>query len=95
MPTVPNDLLRRFEKWDANGRPSQVPFAWKKGNWAKYLGSRSVLDSLPNPIDREGVLESFRLIRDPASALDAYITSYLWGYAGTGFGPIVRRGSSG
>lgn len=42
---------------------------------------------LPNPIDRVGVLESFKLIHDPATTLDAYIASYLWGYARTGFGP--------
>jgi hypothetical protein len=64
-----------------------MPFGWKKGNWQKYLGSRSILEKLPNPIDRGGVLESFKLIHDPDSALDAYIASYLWGYAGTGFGP--------
>jgi hypothetical protein len=64
-----------------------VPFEWKKKNWAKYLGDYSVLESLPNPIDREGVLESFKLILDSDSALDAYIASYLWGYARTGFGP--------
>lgn len=87
MPAVPDDLQRRFKEWDANGRPSQVPFEWKKKSWAKYLGDYSVLESLPNPIDREGVLDSFKLIRDPDSALDAYIASYVWGYAGTGFGP--------
>lgn len=96
MPPVPDDLRRRFEKWDAEGRPSQVPFEWKKKNWAKYLGGHNVLESLPNPIDREGVLDSFRLIRDPESALDAYIASYLWGYANAGFGPyraerVIRR----
>jgi hypothetical protein len=63
-----------------------MPFGWKKGNWQKYLG-RSILETLPNPIDRGGVLESFKLIHDSNSALDAYIASYLWGYAGTGFGP--------
>jgi hypothetical protein len=87
MPAVPDDLQRRFEKWDSKGRPPQTPFGWKKRNWQKYLGDYSVLESLPNPIDREGVLDSFKLIRDPDSALDAYIASYLWGYAGTGFGP--------
>ncbi|WP_197432519.1 hypothetical protein [Pseudarthrobacter sp. GA104] len=87
MPAVPDDLRRRFQKWDANGRPPQMPFEWKKGNWQKYLGSRSILETLPNPIDRGGVLESFKLIHDSDSALDAYIASYLWGYAGTGFGP--------
>lgn len=45
------------------------------------------LDALPNPIDRGGVLESFKLTQDPGTALDAYIASYLWGYAKTGFGP--------
>ncbi|GAB5079575.1 hypothetical protein ARTHROSP310_27180 [Arthrobacter sp. AD-310] len=87
MSAVPDDLQRRFKNWDAEGRPSQVPFEWTKKNWAKYLGDYGVLESLPNPIDREGVLDSFKLIRDPDSALDAYIASYVWGYAGTGFGP--------
>lgn len=87
MPAVPVDLRRRFQKWDANGRPPQMPFGWKKSNWQKYLGSRSILETLPNPINRGGVLKSFKLIHDSDSALDAYIASYLWGYAGTGFGP--------
>lgn len=87
MPALPDDLQRRFQKWEADGRPSQVPFEWKKKSWAKYLGDYSVLEALPNPLDREGVLETFKLIGDPNSALDAYIASYVWGYAGTGFGP--------
>lgn len=100
MPAVPDDLRRRFQKWDANGRPPQMPFEWKKGNWQKYLGSRSILETLPNPIDRGGVLESFKLIHDSDSALDAYVASYLWGYAGTGFGPyraarVIRLNTDG
>jgi hypothetical protein len=87
MPAVPDDLRRRFEKWTAKGRPPQAPFEWNKKRWQKYLGNRSVLDALPNPIDRGGVLESFKLTQDPGTALDAYIASYLWGYAKTGFGP--------
>jgi hypothetical protein len=78
------------------GAPVPGAFEWKKKNWAKYLGAHSVLESLPNPIDREGVLDSFRLIRDPDSALDAYIASYLWGNANAGLGPyraerVIRR----
>lgn len=87
MPAVPDNLQARFEKWDANGRPPQAAFTWNKSNWQNYLGEQSVLDTLHNPIDRAGVLGSFKNIQDPATALDAYIASYLWGYAGTGFGP--------
>lgn len=87
MPAVPEDLHRRFDEWNAKGRPPQEPFGWKKENWQRYLGHRDILATLPNPIDRAGVLESFRLLHDPASALDAYFASYLWGYARAGFGP--------
>ncbi len=87
MPAVPDDLRRRFKKWDARGRPPQQAFEWEKRNWQKYLGSHNILETLPNPIDRAGVLESFKLVHDPDSALDAYIASYLWGYAKAGFGP--------
>jgi hypothetical protein len=87
MPAVPDELQMRFEKWSANGRPPQASFEWNRQNWQRYLGGRSVLDALPNPIDRAGVLESFKLIHDPATTLGAYIASYLWGYARTGFGP--------
>ncbi|WP_184739362.1 hypothetical protein [Arthrobacter sp. AZCC_0090] len=84
---MPDDLRTRFENWEAKARPSQAPFEWKKTNWQRYLGSASILEALPNPIDRAGVLESFKFIHNPASALVAYIASYLWGYARTGFGP--------
>ena len=87
MPAVPDDLRRRFQKWDAKGQPPQEAFEWGKRNWQKYLGHSSNLEALPNPIDRAGVLETFKLVHDPDSALDAYIASYLWGYAGNGFGP--------
>lgn len=87
MPDLPDDLRRRFQQWDANGRPAQDAFDWEKKNWQKYLGDYNVLESLPNPIDRPGVLEKFKLVNDPDSALDAYIASYLWGYAKAGFGP--------
>ncbi|MFC0455459.1 hypothetical protein ACFFGR_02695 [Arthrobacter liuii] len=72
---------------ECRGPAVEGPFEWKKKSWAKYLGDYSVLESLPNRIGRAGVLDSFKLIRDPNSALDAYIASYVWGYAGTGFGP--------
>lgn len=87
MPAVPDDLRRRFQQWDANARPSQDAFKWEKRNWQKYLGGRSILETLPNPIDRAGVLEAFEDVHDPDSALAAYIASYLWGYANAGFGP--------
>lgn len=87
MPAVPDDLRRRFQKWDANGRRPQEAFDWKKKNWQEYLGGYGILDTLPNPIDRADVLETFKLINDSDSALDAYIASYLWGYAKAGFGP--------
>src|SRR5690242_3148424 len=87
MPAVPEDLQKRFDEWDANGRPPQRAFSWERENWQRYLGESDILETLPNPIDRAGVLESFRLIDDPDSALDAYIASYLWGYARANFGP--------
>lgn len=87
MPAVPDDLRRRFQKWDAKGRPPQEAFEWEKKNWQKYLGNSSIFEALPNPIDRDGVLETFKLVHDRDTALDAYITSYLWGYARAGFGP--------
>ncbi len=87
MTAVPDDLRRRFQKWDAKGRPSQEAFEWEKKNWQKYLGNNSILEALPNPIDRAGALETFKLVHDSDSALDAYIASYLWGYAKAGFGP--------
>lgn len=88
MPVVPDDLQNRFQKWDAKGRPSQEAFEWEKKKWQKYLTDSSILETLPNPIDRAGVLETFKLVHDSDSALDAYIASYLWGYANAGFGPF-------
>lgn len=87
VPPVPPDLRTRFQKWDARGRPPQRPFEWKMENWRRYLGDNGVLSALANPIDRPAVTAWFRQIHDPNSALDAYIASYLWGYANTGFGP--------
>jgi hypothetical protein len=87
MPAVPDDLRRRSQKWEAKGRPPQEAFEWEKRNWQKYLGNNSIVETLPNPIDRDGVLEAFKRVHDPDSALDAYIASYLWGYAKAGFGP--------
>ncbi|MEV7134881.1 hypothetical protein AB0N24_18545 [Arthrobacter sp. NPDC093128] len=87
MPDVPANLRMRFERWDAEGRPPQKAFAWEKPSWQKYLGNRSILETLPKPIDRAGVLEPFQLVHDQDSALDAYIASYLWGYANANFGP--------
>lgn len=55
MPTVPDDLRKRFQNWDAKGRPPQEAFEWEKRNWHRYLGDKSILESLPNPIDRAGV----------------------------------------
>ena len=91
MPAVPDDLRRRFQKWDAKGRPSQEAFEWEKKNWQKYLGNSSILEALPNPIDRAGVLETFKLVHDPGSALDAYIASYLWGLRWGRLRPVPRR----
>ncbi|MDQ0733237.1 8-oxoguanine DNA glycosylase OGG fold protein [Arthrobacter sp. B1I2] len=87
MPAVPDDLRRRFQNWDGKGRPPQEAFEWEKRNWQRYLGDKSILESLPNPIDRAGVLEAFKQVDGPDSALDAYVASYLWGYAKAGFGP--------
>lgn len=87
MPAVPDDLRRRFQTWDAKGRPPQEAFEWEKRNWQRYLGDKRILESLPNPIDRAGVLETFKQVDDPDSALDAYVASYLWGYAQANFGP--------
>lgn len=53
----------RWRSTGANGRPPQATFEWDKENRQKCLGGRSVLDALPNPIDRAGVLESFKLVR--------------------------------
>lgn len=53
-----------------------------KSTWAAAAFSKHF-----RTLDRGGVLESFKLIDDSDSALDAYIASYHWGYAGTGFGP--------
>lgn len=52
-----------------------------------YLGDYGVLDALANPIDRAAVTEWFMRIHDPVYALDAYVASYLWGYARAEFGP--------
>jgi hypothetical protein len=71
MSAVPEDLQRRFDEWNAKGRPLQKAFSWDKENWQRYLGPRGILETLPNPIDRAGVLKSFRLVDDSASALDA------------------------
>ncbi|MDD1477929.1 8-oxoguanine DNA glycosylase OGG fold protein [Arthrobacter sp. H16F315] len=87
MPAVPDDLRRRFQTWDAKGQPPQEAFEWKKNSWQKYLGHGAILEALPNPIDRDGVLETFKQVHDPDSALNAFIASYLWGYAKAGFGP--------
>jgi hypothetical protein len=87
MPAVPDDLRRRFQRWDAEGRPPQEGFQWIKENWRRYFRSHSILEALPNPIDRAGVLEPFQRVHDRDSALDAYIASYLWGYAQANFGP--------
>jgi hypothetical protein len=87
MPAVPDDLRRRFQRWDAEGRPPQEAFEWIKENWRRYFRSHSILEALPNPIDRAGVLEPFTTVNDPDSALDAYIASYVWGYAQANIGP--------
>lgn len=87
MTFIPADLKTKFETWDASERPHQVGFQWKTENWRRYLGNSSILDSLPNPIDRRAVIDTFRRIHDSDSALDAFIASYLWGYAKAGFGP--------
>lgn len=87
MLAMPADLQTRFLSWDARGRPQQVAFEWKKENWQRGLGDIGVLNALPNPIDRAGVAEIFKRIHNADTALDAYIASYLWGYAKAGFGP--------
>lgn len=87
MPDVPVNLRMRFERWDAEGRPPQKAFTWEKPSWQKYLSGRSILETLPNPIDRAGVLVPFQFVHDQDSALDAYIASYVWGYAQANFGP--------
>jgi hypothetical protein len=90
---VPEDLQRRFDEWHAEGRPPQKAFSWEKQNWEKYVERRDILETLPNPIDRGGVLEQFERIENCESALDAYIASYLWGYARANFGPYrAERG---
>jgi hypothetical protein len=99
MAAVPADLMTRFQNWDAMGRTPQTSFDWKKENWRRHLGEYSVLESLANPIDRTSVTPVFKLICDPASALDAYIASYVWGYAHAGFGPyraarVIRQNTA-
>ncbi|MEV8143807.1 hypothetical protein [Specibacter sp. NPDC078709] len=87
MTALPADLKTKFQTWDDSGRPQQVGFEWKTENWRRYLRNSNILDSLPNPIDRRAVIDTFRRIYDSDSALDAFIASYLWGYAKAGFGP--------
>ncbi|MDI3279515.1 hypothetical protein QK292_18425, partial [Arthrobacter sp. AL08] len=64
MPAVPANLQTRLEKWEAEGRPPQKAFEWEETNWQRYLGNSAIFETLPNPIDRAGVLESFKLIND-------------------------------
>lgn len=33
MTALPAELQRRFQTWDAKGRPQQDAFEWKKENW--------------------------------------------------------------
>lgn len=99
MTTVPSDLKAKFQTWDSSGRPRQAGFGWKAENWRRHLGSHSILSSLPNPIDRVAVIDTFGRIQDAAFALDAFIASYLWGYSKAGFGPyraerVIRLNSN-
>ena len=60
---------------------------WKLKNWHRHLGYRSILDALPNGIDRVAVIDTFSQINDPDSAFNTFIASNLWGYAKAGFWP--------
>lgn len=84
---LPFDLRRRFDAWHAGGREPQERFDWKPKTWGKYLGSYEMLGALENPLGRAEVTGWFERIHSPASALDAYLASYVWGYAHAGFGP--------
>ncbi|MDQ0690945.1 hypothetical protein QF047_001905 [Arthrobacter sp. W4I7] len=67
---------------------------WIKENWRRYFRSHSILEALPSPIDRTGVLERFTMVNDPDSALDAYIASYVWAMPRPTLGHTVRSASS-
>lgn len=84
---VPDDLKARFAQWVEDGRLPQESFKWRTASWKRKLPGYSVLDDLANPVGRADVVRWFENIDSPAAALDAYIASYIWGYAHANIGP--------
>lgn len=88
MIDVPQALMDAFVLWDRNGRQPQPAFVWKRAAWERWLPeSVDALGQVPNPIDRSSVTPFFVDIRDDESAVDAYLASYIWGFARANFGP--------
>ncbi|WP_143588090.1 8-oxoguanine DNA glycosylase OGG fold protein [Tersicoccus phoenicis] len=93
MTALPSDLRVRFDEWNAQGRPQQEAFAWRRSKWREALANRGlperpVLEALPDEVDRKSVVEHFQVIETPDAALDAFMASYVWGYAHANNGPF-------
>lgn len=85
---VPPALRTAFEEWDEGARQPQPAFEWDRGAWERWLPEFiDVLQQFPNPIDRAAVTPWFAEIDDEDTAVNAYLASYVWGYAGANFGP--------
>ncbi|MEH0110513.1 hypothetical protein V6N00_12455 [Tersicoccus sp. MR15.9] len=85
MIEVPPDLRERFEAWDAKGRPPQPAFGWDRQRWVRTLPDQPMLATLADPIDRAVVTGYFEDIDTKQDALDAFLATYVWGWANAGY----------
>lgn len=94
---IPRAVLRRFERWDAQGRPAQAAAVWQRDRWiAAMPGQARLLEALPDRLDRsivrQLVLEKPRTAR---GMFEAMLIVYAWGWSTTPVGVTRARSTVG
>jgi hypothetical protein len=84
---IPPALRDAFDAWERDGRTEQPPARWNRSSWTSTFPEHAEwLTDLPNPISRDDA----RRLTDaaaPDGAIQAFLTSMIWGYGPVGYGP--------
>jgi uncharacterized membrane protein len=86
MPKTLRDVLTR---WTEAGRRPQPGIHWNLAPWqTEFPEWRKYLASLPNPIDRQAVVDVCRQGGiEPEDAERRFLAAMIWGYGRIGYGP--------
>jgi hypothetical protein len=85
---IPNRLREVFQRWDADGRPSQAGIVWSRRTWQSTLPEQQeIFAGLPDRLDRTTVTGyGARAAETEEEAVRSFVAAMVWGYGRTGYG---------